>query len=321
VKLAELGEFGLIGRLRKNVAEGRGVVTGIGDDCAVTLVEPGHRLLTTTDLLLEGIHFRRDWTDMRRLGRKSVSVNVSDIAAMGGTPRHLSLGLGLPGDMTVEEFDLFMEGFLEAAEDYGATLTGGDLSRSPGPLMIAVTAHGTIEVSRHILRSGARPGDALYLSGTLGDSALALRLLEQGEVPDPFLARRLHDPQARTGLGRVLAMEGVPSAMIDVSDGLLADLGHILDDSNAGAEIDGEALPLSDPFRKAVAEDRSLLELAWGGGEDYELLFTVPPGRECSLKGPAFLALGPLTRIGTLVPRKKGLTIDGRPVGENAGSG
>lgn len=321
MKLAEIGEFGLIGRLRKAVGENRDVVLGIGDDCAVTEVPAGHRLLTTTDLLIEGIHFRRDWTDLRQLGRKSVSVNVSDLAAMGGTPRHLSLGLGLPPDLTVEDFDHFMNGFLAAAADYQAALIGGDLSRSPGPLVIAVTAQGVVDNSRHVPRSGARPGDAVYLSGTLGDSALALHLLQKGEQPDPSLVRRLHDPEAKVALGEALAAKGLPSAMIDISDGLLADLGHILESSNAGAHIQAAALPLSHPFRRATANDPELLDLAWVGGEDYELLFTVPPDQEALLRTPEFIRLGPLSRIGTIEPPGTGLKIVGRAPAKTGAQG
>lgn len=298
MKLAELGEFGFIDRVGRSVSNGAGVRLGIGDDCAALTLPPGELLLTTTDLLVEQVHFRREWTDLRTLGRKSVAVNVSDIAAMGGTPRHLFLGLAVPAAMSVEELDDFVAGFLEAARHYGATLAGGDTCGSPGPLLISVTAEGAVPEGELVRRRGARPGDAVYVSGTLGDSGFALRQLLAGEVPEPLLARRHHDPEARTGLGRALARAAIPTAMIDVSDGLLADLGHILEASQVGAAIEAAALPLSDPFRRALAAEPALLELALAGGEDYELLFAVPPERESELADLAKSADVPVTRIG-----------------------
>jgi thiamine-monophosphate kinase len=309
MKLAELGEFGFIERIRAAAASGEGVCQSIGDDCAVLELPPGQRLLTTKDLLIEDVHFQRRWTDSRTLGRKCVSVNVSDIAAMGGRPRHLYLGLGVPADFDVEQLQLFMDGFLEATADYGACLVGGDTCRSPGPLIISVTAEGAVAAGREVRRAGACPDDAVYVSGTLGDSALALRQLAAGQTPDPLLAARHHDPVARVALGRALAEAGLAHAMIDLSDGLLADLGHVLAASHAGARLEEAGLPLSGPFRAALRGDPTLLELAWGGGEDYELLFTVAPQRESELAGLAQALELPLTRVGTIVPAARGVRI------------
>lgn len=312
MKLADLGEFGFIDRIARSIPPAAGVRLGIGDDCAALSLPPGELLLTTTDLLIEQVHFRRDWTDLRTLGRKSVAVNVSDIAAMGGTPRHLFLGLAVPVGMSVENLDDFVAGFLEAARHYGATLAGGDTCRSPGPLLISVTAEGAVPEGELVRRSGARPGDTLYVSGTLGDSGLALQLLLAGEAPEPFLARRHHDPEARTGLGRALARAAIPTAMIDISDGLLADLGHILEASQAGAAIEAAALPLSAPFRRALAQEPALLDLALAGGEDYELLFTVPPEREAELVDLAGSVGVPVTRLGRITAPQEGLIVLGR---------
>lgn len=311
MRLSQLGEFGFIERIRRAVSSAEGITLGIGDDCAATAMTSGELLLTTTDLLIEDIHFRRSWSDLKLLGRKSVAVNVSDIAAMGGAPRHLCLALGVPAEMTVEDLDAFIAGFLEAAGEYGATLVGGDTCRSPGPFIISVTAEGAVPEGELVCRAGAREGDAIYVSGTLGDSALALRVLSAGETPDSFLSGRHHDPAARAQLGRALAASGIPSAMIDLSDGLAADLGHILSESGGGARIDEEALPLSDSFRRALEKDPELIELALSGGEDYELLFTVPPGRESAL-APLGLSLSlPLTRIGTVTAAAE-LLVTGR---------
>jgi thiamine-monophosphate kinase len=312
VRLAELGEFGFIERIGRAVAPGAGVRLGIGDDCAALEPPAGELLLTTTDLLIEGVHFRREWTGLRALGRKSVSVNVSDIAAMGGAPRHLFLGLGVPAGVSVEELDAFVAGFLEAAALYGATLAGGDTCASPGPLLIAVTAQGAVPEGEMVRRGGARPGDDLWVSGTLGDSALALRLLQRGEAPEPFLAGRHHEPEARAGLGRALAQARLPTAMIDLSDGLLADLGHLLEASAAGALVEEAALPLSEPFRRALAAEPELVGLALSGGEDYELLFAAPPQRRGEVAAVAARCAIPLTRVGEVTPPDDGLSVKTR---------
>jgi len=313
LKLAELGEFGFIQRIARSAMPGEGVRLGIGDDCAALSLPAGELQLTTTDMLVEQVHFRRDWTDLRTLGRKSVSVNVSDIAAMGGRARCLFLGLAIPEGVSLEGLDDFVAGFLEAARHYGATLAGGDTCRSPGPLLISVTAQGSVPERELIRRQGARPGDGVYVSGTLGDSGLALQQLRSGRTPEPFVARRHHDPEARTVLGRALAAATLPTAMIDVSDGLLADLGHILNSSRAGAVIEAATLPLSAPFRRALEADPTLLELALTGGEDYELLFTVAPEREAELSELAASAGTPVTRVGSVAEPDKGLLVlDGR---------
>lgn len=277
MSLAACGEFGLIERIRAQVGGRDDILLGIGDDCCATTLPPGEVLLTTTDLLLEGIHFRRAWTDLFALGRKAVAVNISDVAAMGGTPRTLSLGLALPSRLSPEEFDQLINGVLAAAQEYGAVLTGGDTCRSPDGLMISLTVQGSVLPTRMLRRSGARIGDRLYVSGTLGDSALALRELLAGRIPDREIALRHHQPPARLRLGQELARRQLATALIDLSDGLLADLGHILDASGVGARINAATLPLSTTFRAALANEASLLELALAGGEDYELLWSAPP--------------------------------------------
>jgi len=300
MKLKDLGEFGFIERIRQRVSGGQGVRLGIGDDCAVLDLPPGHVLLTTTDMLVEEIHFRRDWTDFENLGRKSVSVNVSDVAAMGGKPRHLYLSLGFPGDFPLEGLDSFVAGFLEACDDYGVTLVGGDTCSSPGPFVISVTVEGSVAENGYVARRGARPGDAIYVSGTLGDSAMALHLLQNGRQPDSFLLDRHNNPRARTDLGAALGAARVPSAMIDLSDGLVADLGHILECSAAGALVEETLLPLSSPFRTEFEGMPELIRLALAGGEDYELLFTVPPVKEKLLAGIMEMTGLPLTRVGRI---------------------
>jgi thiamine-monophosphate kinase len=309
INLAQLGEFGLIERIRRRSPQGPGLHLGIGDDCAALEIPAGRLLLTSTDLLIEEIHFRRDWTDSFQLGRKAVSVNVSDIAAMGGEPHYLYLGLGLPPSLPLTEVDALLDGFLQAAASYNALLVGGDTCRSPGPLFISVTIEGSVPPEQLVRRRGARAGDLLYVSGTLGDSALALALLQEGGQVDAALAKRHHDPQARPLLGRRLAMSGLATAMLDLSDGLLADLGHLLAASQVGARLQQQALPLSDAARRLLAMQPRWRPLALAGGEDYELLFTVDPHRRTELAELAAELALPLTAIGQITAAEEGLTV------------
>lgn len=273
-ELQKLGEFGLIRQIQQLAGSAEHLVKGIGDDCAIQRQKSDWELLTSTDLLIEGVHFNRQWIGMEQLGRKSAAVNLSDIAAMGGQPKSLFLGVASPADISVADLKLFIKGFLAEAERCGATLAGGDTSRSPGPLMISVTVQGVVESGRAICRDGANLGDAIYVSGTLGDSALALTALLAGRQPDKYLLGRHNTPTARVGLGRQLLERRLATAMLDVSDGILSDLGHILEATGLGAELALAALPLSDCFRLALQQDQQLVDLALAGGEDYELLLT-----------------------------------------------
>jgi len=294
--LKNLGEFGLIRLIQRQAGTAGHLIKGIGDDCAIQRQEAGWELLTSTDLLIEGVHFSSQWISMEDLGRKSVAVNISDIAAMGGQAKSLYLGVASPADISVEELQRFSEGFLREAKHYGAILAGGDTCRSLGPLMISVTVQGEVEAGRALCRDGAKEGDAIYVSGTLGDSALALNELQAGRSPNQYLLARHNTPTARIDLGRQLAERELASAMLDVSDGLLSDLGHILEASGVGAEIELAAVPLSDDFREALEGAPQLIDLALAAGEDYELLLT------SSLQNLSEEALGGvnLTRIGSV---------------------
>lgn len=295
-KLRSMGEFGLIRRIQEQAGSAAHLVKGIGDDCAVQRQEPGRELLTSTDLLIEGIHFDRRWISMEQLGRKAVAVNISDIAAMGGVPRSLLLGVACSTKVSDRDLQEFIAGFLAEAQSYSVVLAGGDTSRSPGPLMISVTVLGEVEKGQAICRSGAAPGEAIYVSGTLGGSALALHQLQQGEQPSEELARQHHTPKAQVALGRLLAQRQLATAMLDISDGLLADLGHIAEDSGVGAELQLAALPLCPEFVVALEQNPQLIDLALSGGEDYQLLLTA---KEQRLDQQPELA-GLLTRIGTI---------------------
>ena len=303
-KLHSLGEFGLIRQIQQQAGEAEHLVLGIGDDCAIQQQDSGQELLTSTDLLIEGVHFNRQWIGMEDLGRKSVAVNVSDIAAMGGTPKSLFLAVACPAEISVVELEALIAGFLAETAAYGAILAGGDTCRSSGPLMISVTVQGTVAKGKAIRRSGARPGDSIYVSGCLGDSALALEMLQQGRLPDESLLKRHHTPKARVALGQFLSARQLASAMLDVSDGLLADLQHILDASGVGAEIELACLPLSEAFAGELKSAPQLIDLALAGGEDYELLFASSEHNLASTEGIEL----PLTRIGRICPERE-LTI------------
>jgi len=292
-KLADLGEFGFISRIAAASQNGAGVVTGIGDDAAVTALTPGMQLLTSTDMLLEDVHFRRSWHDPYRLGRKSLAVNLSDLAAMGAIPRWALLCLAVPADLPLDFLDEFTRGFLEMAGEHGVSLIGGDTCASRSGFTISVTIMGEQLPERIQRRSGARVGDEIWVTGTLGDAALGLQMLEGGfDSAQPAncslsgvegLLARLLNPTPRTVLGLALAESGLLHAMIDISDGLLSDFGHITELSGLGGIIRVDDLPLSEAFRASVPSENPFpCHLALSGGEDYELCFTAPP--ECREK-------------------------------------
>jgi thiamine-monophosphate kinase len=284
LKLKALGEFKLIDRIREQAVKGEGVHRGIGDDAAVLDLPEGHQLLTSMDLLLEGVHFRHDWTNCEALGHKAVAVNLSDIAAMGGSPRYLYLGLACPDETKISDIDAFLRGVLDETSRYGVSLVGGDTCRSPGPWMISVTVEGSALRHQAIGRDGAQPGDLIMVSGTLGDSALALRLIEEDKQAHTNLLKRHHQPVPQVVIGVLIGEYHFASAMIDVSDGLAGDLEHILQASQVDGLIEAAELPLSEEFQVHLGNAPDLLELALYGGEDYELLFTVAPDKEPSVR-------------------------------------
>jgi thiamine-monophosphate kinase len=273
--LANLGEFGLISRIAAGVSAHEGVITGIGDDAAVTALSPGMQLLTSTDMLLEDVHFRRAWHDPCRLGRKSLAVSISDIAAMGGIPRWALLSLAIPPDIPLDFIDDFIRGFLALASEIGVVLIGGDTCSSRSGLTISVTILGEQYPDRIVRRSGAMPDDDIWATGTLGDAALVLTLFEHNETVSDELLPRLLDPNPRVAAALALADAGLVTSMIDVSDGVMADFGHIAEQSGVGGSIRLDDLPLSASFRSHTAHLPAIpYQLALSGGEDYELCFT-----------------------------------------------
>lgn len=307
--LAALGEHGFLSRLLPGLTSGADVVIGPGDDCAAIRGGRGPWLLTI-DALVEGTHFKRPWLTPYQLGRKSFLINASDIAAMGGQPCHALVAIGAPPQLPARFLERVEAGIVAAAAAFGTDVVGGNLTRSSA-LSITIALIGKAS-ARIVKRCGAKPGDDLYVTGRLGDAAFALQWLSKGaRGRRPVAAlRRFFEPIPRVGAGRVLAQSGIASAMIDISDGLVQDLGHLCEQSGCGADIDVDRIPCS----VQVAEQ---LRLALSGGEDYELLFTVPPAQSRAL---AHSELGcPITRIGKIVNRGRGKRVrllrdDGREV-------
>lgn len=265
-----MSEFELIQHHFSHIGGQRAdVALGVGDDCALLRVPQGYELAASIDTLVAGVHFFPD-CDPEGLGHKSLAVGLSDLAAMGAEPAWATLALTLP-DADAAWLDAFSFGFARLAGRYGVALVGGDLTR--GPLTITVQVQGLVPTATAILRRGARPCDLVCVSGTLGDAGLALRLLNAGESVSEFLRGRLERPTPRVELG--LALRGTATAMIDLSDGLAADLGHILAASGVGAELRLPDLPLSRAVRERLAADPD-----WGlplaSGDDYEICFCVP---------------------------------------------
>lgn len=295
-----VGEFELIDKIRRRAKGGAQLKLGIGDDCSSLAVPTDHALLTSTDLLLEDVHFRLDWTDLFSLGIKSVAVNVSDLAAMGAQPVSLHLAVGLPVSLSDRQVAQFLDGIFAGLERYGVLLAGGDTCRSNGPLVISVTVQGFCHKDRVITRSGANPGDDLWVSGSLGDSGLALHLLQSNRPLSAFLAERHHRPEARALLGQELSTQGLATAMLDLSDGLSGDLRHLIEASAVGARVDLERLPLSAEFRAELQKNQALFDLSVCGGEDYELLFSAAPEARAKLERLAIELGLPLQRIGEI---------------------
>ena len=293
------GEFGLIRRIRQR-SPGRGVALGIGDDAALLRPARGLLLAACVDTLVEGTHFLpgTPWAD---LGWKALAVNLSDLAAMGARPRWATLALTLP-DGDRRAFLGVVAGLRRLAARHGVALVGGDTTR--GPLSLSVQALGEVPPRVALRRGGARPGDAIYVSGVPGEAAAGLAIAQgrlRGVPPAAArrLRRRLDRPVPRVALG--LALRGIASACIDVSDGLAQDLGHLLRESGVGARLEAGALPASSALRRAVPDADARARLALAGGDDYELCFAVPVARAARVAAIARRLRLPLTRIGTAV--------------------
>ncbi len=294
-----LSEFELIARYFDRPQACDGVLRlGVGDDCALLSPPVGQTLAVSTDMLVEGRHFFAG-SDPEKLGHKALAVNLSDLAAMGARPMAFTLALALP---SADEDWLagFARGMFALADAEGIRLIGGDTTR--GPLNVCITVMGSVPEAQALQRDAARAGDDLWVSGTLGDARLALEAL-QGKIalPSSLLAlaeERLHRPTPRCGLG--LALRGIANAAIDVSDGLLGDLGHILFRSQLGAVIDAASLPTGPVLAQQAPQTQA--DYALNGGDDYELCFTAPPANRDAVLSAAASTSTTVTRIGTLIP-------------------
>lgn len=283
-----LSEKNLIAAIRRlaQTSRNRAVLRGIGDDCAILRPQPGFELLVTTDLSIEDVHFRRAWHPARSVGHRCVARGLSDIAAMGGEPLACFLSLGLPPKLPRKWPEEFLSGLMRLARRYKVQLAGGDVSSAEN-ITADIMVIGQVPGGQAILRSGAKPGDRIFITGQLGNSAVILRRLFAGKRVRPAPSSRHFFPVPRLEVARVLRERGLATSMIDLSDGLSVDLAHICEESRVSARISAAQIPI------APGAD---LELALHGGEDYELLFTAPP----NARVPRQVTGISITEIGTI---------------------
>jgi thiamine-monophosphate kinase len=289
-----LPERDFIARVRQLAgrADNRETSRGIGDDCAILQIPAGRQLLVTTDLCVEDVHFRREWHPAVSVGHRCLTRGLSDIAAMGGQPIACFLSLAVPPSLAQKWVDQFLLGLLQLARQFQVTLAGGDTSAAE-KITADIVVLGTAPAGKAVQRSGARPGDSIYVTGELGNGAAVLKQLFAGKKIRPSRTNRHFYPVPRVAVGKFLLERKLATAMIDISDGLSVDLAHICEESGVSAVIEAKAIPITKS---------ATLELALHGGDDYELLFTARPG----LKLPARIAGVPITRIGTMLPKSFG---------------
>ncbi|MBI5327447.1 MAG: thiamine-phosphate kinase [Deltaproteobacteria bacterium] len=316
MQIKELGELALIKKLAEQFATSHPrVIKGIGDDASVTIQDESQYLLCTTDTLVEDIHFSLKHTPFYNLGRKAVSISLSDIAAMGGTPTFLLVSIILPASVTIDFVNLLYRGIKEKAEEFDVKLIGGNTSSSPDKIIISTTMLGEVFKDRVILREGASVGDNIYVTGRLGDSALGMKIWkEKGDniITDPFLkdAVMAHiDPCPRVREGIKIAEKKLATAMIDISDGLISDLRHIAEQSAVGAKVWVEKVPVSTGLKRWILDHPQDIMLALNGGEDYELLFTASDKDAPKLETVSRELDIAITHIGEIAPKINGVNV------------
>jgi thiamine-monophosphate kinase len=313
-------EFGLIRLLQAQAARpDRQVFKGIGDDTAILKTSSDEWTLITTDLLAEGVHFNPATSSYEDIGYRAAIANLSDIAAMGGTPRFMLVAIAIPPTCSTEQIQRLYRGMMQAADPYRVCLVGGDTSASRYGLFLSITLTGTVQPRRALLRSGARVGDRLYVTGTLGDSRAGLDLLtataragaaKLRPTHTRFLLARHHRPSARIAEGQWLVKHGLAGAAIDLSDGLTGDLRHLCEESGVGAEVLAGSLPISPAcLAYALAHGRDPQQIGLQGGEDYELLFTVPRRKQEQFERLAEKTGFCFTCIGSITPKRLGLRL------------
>jgi thiamine-monophosphate kinase len=317
VTVADRSERELIARIREGQpAKPEWLLVGIGDDAAVVEPERNRVEVLTVDALVEGIHFDRAFVPPHAIGHRALAVNLSDLAAMGAAPRLAMLSMALPATLPLADFEAIVDAFTALARQHTVHLVGGNLTRSPGPLLIDVTVIGTVKRRQALTRSGARPGDDLYVSGSLGSAGAGLALLREGAGHQPSsddsrLTTAFLLPDPRLALGTHLARNKAASACMDLSDGLADGLRQIADASGVGMTIDGAALPI-DPQARAFFAGRGHdpIVAALTGGDDYELLFAVRPRTQRRLAAARQRGGVSLTRIGRCTA-ERGITVRG----------
>ncbi|RMH06598.1 MAG: thiamine-phosphate kinase [Nitrospirae bacterium] len=317
--LSQLGELGVIHLLRRRFAtRTRSIIQGIGDDAAIVRLPAGHLLLASTDLLVEGIHFDLRYHTFGDIGYRAAVANLSDIAAMGGTPRYLLTSLALPARYRQDDLETLYQGLHTACQPYRLSLIGGDTSSSLSGVFLAITIIGSALPDQILTRQGARIGDLVYVTGTLGDAGAGLEILRhhtkptrrRGRTDEQFLLLRHLRPIPRVGLARRLSCLRLATAAIDLSDGLASDLHHLCAESGVGARIWAGALPLSPAFRRFMTRTlQDALDTALTSGEDFELLFTASPTSRSRLDRLARSLDFPLTCIGEITSKREGITL------------
>jgi thiamine-monophosphate kinase len=314
MRISELGEFPLIDRVEQIAKADRpDIVVGIGDDVAVLEDRGDEFILATVDSQVENIHFLRDRITPRQLGQRALAVNLSDIAAMGGVPEYALVSLALPKETEVAWVEELYRGMREEAERAGVAVVGGNMARSPWGIFIDVCVLGRVHREHLLLRSGARPGDRVLVTGWLGDAAAGLQLVLNAELAvteaerELLLSRHL-TPTPRLAESGVIARSGRATAMIDVSDGLSSDVGHICDRSRVGVRIWAERLPISAATKRVAALSAiPVWQLALAGGEDYELCFTAPADAVEELATAVYRKTGtPVAVVGEILPAASG---------------
>jgi thiamine-monophosphate kinase len=301
---------------------------GIGDDAAVLAPVRGEAQVVTTDSLVEGVHFRREWTPASAIGHKALAVNLSDLAAMGARPHSALLSLALPAELPLDDFDTLIDGFAALAARARTTLVGGNITRSPGPLVVDVTVIGSIHPRRVLKRAGGRPGHELWVTGSIGGAASGLARLQAGagdrralDAQETTCLDRYERPEPRSVIGVQIARNRAAAAAIDLSDGLAEAVRQLSEASGTGAVLDAAAIPIEPGARRwAATTGGDAVSLALAGGEDYELLFAVTPKRRRAFEAVMKRHSPPgATRIGRLTA-EPGCWVDG-PDGRRVPSG
>jgi thiamine-monophosphate kinase len=314
--LKEIGEFGLIRRihelLEREGVQAPGVTLGIGDDTASFRAKPGYEILVTCDCVVEGRHFLPRHIAPMDLGRRSMMLNISDIGAMGGHPLYALISLGLKNETAVRDIEDMYRGFLAELIPFGASIIGGNLTKSGDGIFIDITLIGEVEEGRAVRRSGAKPGDVILVTGYPGHSAAGLQLLLQSLAPEDHpLVRAYNKPSHRAREGRAVALTGCATAMIDTSDGFLGDLGHVCEESKMGALLALDKFPVSEELREAVKIlKKEPREFFLGDSDDYQLIITCDGGDVDRIRSAIALSYqGPVTEVGQVTTPEKGIRL------------